>query len=81
MDLDQNKAISKIIEYFENNNIGNKSVNYKIRDWGVSRQRYWGCPIPVIYYEDGTYRVLDKEELPVILPYDVKLEGQRKCSS
>ena len=74
--LDKNKAISKIIEYFENNNIGNQSVNYKIRDWGVSRQRYWGCPIPVIYYEDGTYRVLDKEELPVILPYDVKLEGK-----
>ena len=74
--LDQSKAISKIIEYFENNNIGNKSVNYKIRDWGVSRQRYWGCPIPVIYYEDGTYRVLDKEELPVVLPYDVKLEGK-----
>ena len=74
--LDKNKAISKIIEYFENKKIGNKSVNYKIRDWGVSRQRYWGCPIPVIYYEDGTYRVLDKEELPVILPYDVKLEGK-----
>ena len=74
--LNKNQAISKIIGYFENNNIGNKSVNYKIRDWGVSRQRYWGCPIPVIYYEDGTYRVLDKEELPVILPYDVSLEGK-----
>ena len=74
--LNKNQAISKIIGYFENNKIGNKSVNYKIRDWGVSRQRYWGCPIPVIYYEDGTYRVLDKEELPVILPYDVSLEGK-----
>ena len=74
--LHKSQAISKIIEYFESNDIGNKSINYKIRDWGVSRQRYWGCPIPVIYYEDGSYRVLEKEELPVILPYDVKLEGK-----
>ncbi len=74
--LDKNQAISKIIKYFEDKKIGNKSVNYKIRDWGVSRQRYWGCPIPVIYYEDGTYRVLEKDELPVILPYNVNLEGK-----
>ena len=75
-DLNKNQAISKIIEHLESNNIGNKSVNYKIRDWGVSRQRYWGCPIPVIYYEDGSYRVLDKNELPVVLPYDILLEGK-----
>ena len=74
--LNKNQAITKIIKFFEEHNIGSKSINYKIRDWGVSRQRYWGCPIPVIYYEDGSYRVLDKEELPVILPYDVKLEGK-----
>ena len=74
--LEKEQAITKIIEYFENKNIGNKSINYKLRDWGVSRQRYWGCPIPVIYYEDGSYRVLDKDELPVILPYDVSLEGK-----
>ena len=74
--LNKNQAIAKVIEYFENNNLGKKSVNFKIRDWGVSRQRYWGCPIPVIYYEDGTYRVLNKEELPVTLPYDVSIEGK-----
>ncbi|MDB2360113.1 leucine--tRNA ligase, partial [Alphaproteobacteria bacterium] len=70
------KAIEKIVNYFEENNIGKKSINYKLRDWGVSRQRYWGCPIPVIYYEDGSYRVLEKSELPVILPYDVDLNGR-----
>ena len=74
--LSKKQAIEKITEYLEKENKGNKSINYKIRDWGVSRQRYWGCPIPVIYYEDGSYRVLNKEELPVLLPYDVTLEGK-----
>ena len=74
--LKKNEAIIKIIDHFEKLKQGKKSINYKIRDWGVSRQRYWGCPIPVIYYEDGTYRVLDKSELPVSLPYKVNLEGK-----
>ena len=74
--LSKDQAISKIIEYIDDHKIGKRSINYKLRDWGVSRQRYWGCPIPVIYYEDGTYRVLDKDELPVILPYNVSLEGK-----
>ena len=74
--LSKDQAISKIIEYIDDQKIGKRSINYKLRDWGVSRQRYWGCPIPVIYYEDGTYRVLEKDELPVILPYDVSLEGK-----
>jgi leucyl-tRNA synthetase len=74
--LTKDQAIQKIIELIEKQNLGKKSINYKIRDWGVSRQRYWGCPIPVIYYEDGSYRVLDKNELPVVLPYDITLEGK-----
>ncbi len=74
--LKKDEAITTIIEYFKKEGLGEKTVNYKIRDWGVSRQRYWGCPIPVIYYEDGSYRVLEKEELPVLLPYDVSLKGK-----
>ena len=74
--LSKNDAIEKICQYLENNKIGQKTTNYKLRDWGVSRQRYWGCPIPVIYYEDGSFRVLEKEELPVVLPYQVTLEGK-----
>ena len=74
--LKKSDAIDKIIEYLQKNKIGTKSINYKLRDWGVSRQRYWGCPIPVIYYEDGTYRVLEKEELPVVHPYEIKLSGK-----
>ena len=74
--LNKDQAIIQIIEYLETKKIGNKSINYKLRDWGVSRQRYWGCPIPVIYYEDGSHRVLDKEELPVVLPYNVSLKGK-----
>ena len=74
--LRKDKAIIKILNILKKKNLVKKTVNYKIRDWGVSRQRYWGCPIPVIYYEDGSYRVLDKEELPVLLPYDVSLKGK-----
>ena len=75
-DLNKDDAIKAIIKIFKKDGLGREKVNYKIRDWGVSRQRYWGCPIPVIYYEDGTFRVLEKSELPVILPYDVNLENK-----
>ena len=74
--LNKDQAIKKIIEYFEKNKLGKKKINYKLRDWGVSRQRYWGCPIPVIYYEDGNFRVLEKQELPVILPYNIDLNSK-----
>ncbi|MDO4940421.1 MAG: leucine--tRNA ligase [Erysipelotrichaceae bacterium] len=61
-------AINKMIEWLEQKNIGKKKINYKIREWIFARQRYWGEPIPVIHYEDGTIGVLADEDLPLVLP-------------
>ncbi len=65
------KAKEKIIEQIEKIKIGRKKINYKLRDWGISRQRFWGCPIPIIYREDGEIIAVEDSELPVKLP-DVK---------
>ncbi len=54
---------------------GDKKVNYRLRDWGVSRQRYWGCPIPIIYDKDGNAHPVAEEDLPVVLPEDVAFSG------
>ena len=62
-------AKNKIISELENKRIGKKKVNFKLRDWGVSRQRFWGCPIPVIYREDGEILPVEEDELPIKLPY------------
>jgi leucyl-tRNA synthetase len=68
----RDEGIGKVIAYLEKNKIGEKSVNYRIRDWGISRQRYWGAPIPIVHCEKcGPVRVPDKD-LPVILPLDVE---------
>lgn len=66
--LGKQEAIDKMLEYLEENNIGKKSVNYKLRDWIFSRQRYWGEPFPVIIWEDGKIDCLPLEELPLELP-------------
>lgn len=73
--LNNTDAIEKIALYAEKNGIGKKTVNYRLRDWGISRQRYWGCPIPVIYCEKcGTVPVPEKD-LPVVLPTEVDFRG------
>jgi leucyl-tRNA synthetase len=66
--LDKQSGIDKMIEFLENNNIGHKDINYKLRDWIFSRQRYWGEPFPVIFYEDGSVEVLSEKDLPLELP-------------
>lgn len=75
--LNKEEAIDKIIKYLEENNIGKKEVNYRLRDWIFARQRYWGEPIPIIHLENNKDVVLSDEELPLILPIlnDYKPEG------
>ena len=66
--LNKTDAINKMLEWLEERKLGKKKVNYKLREWIFARQRYWGEPIPVIHYEDGTVGVLADEDLPLILP-------------
>lgn len=66
--LDKEQATAQMIQWLEEKKLGSKTVNYKLRDWLFSRQRYWGEPFPIIKYEDGTIRCLDEDELPVALP-------------
>ncbi|MDN6195709.1 MAG: leucine--tRNA ligase [Atopostipes suicloacalis] len=61
-------AISKMIDWLEENNKGNGEVNFRLRDWIFSRQRYWGEPIPIIHWEDGSTTAVAEEDLPVVLP-------------
>lgn len=71
---DKLDGIKKMIEWLEANKLGTKKINYKLRDWIFSRQRYWGEPFPLLKYEDGTIRCLDPDELPVTLPELEKFE-------
>lgn len=74
--INSNEAFNKIVEKIEKENIGRKTVNYRLRDWLISRQRYWGCPIPVVYCDCCGIVPVDKKDLPVLLPTDVEFTGK-----
>ncbi|HEX8974257.1 MAG TPA: leucine--tRNA ligase [Patescibacteria group bacterium] len=69
--LDSAEARQKMADWLEKENVGKKKVNYRLRDWLVSRQRYWGAPIPIIYCEDCGAVPVPENDLPVVLPTDV----------
>ena len=73
--LSSEEAFDAIVAKFEQLGTGKKRINFRLRDWGVSRQRYWGAPIPMKTLEDGTEVTVPLEELPVVLPEDVTLNG------
>lgn len=75
--LDKAQAIDKMVEWLEAEGVGNKKVTYRLRDWLFSRQRYWGEPIPIIHWEDGTTTAVPEDQLPLVLPVtkDIKPSG------
>jgi leucyl-tRNA synthetase len=74
--LNSKEAQAKIIEYFEDKKIGKKTTNFKLKDWGVSRQRYWGAPIPFVHCHDCGIVMEKKENLPIALPEDIVITGE-----
>ena len=75
-DMKNTKAKKAIIYHFEQNNLGKKTINYKLRDWGVSRQRYWGAPIPFVHCENCGIVPEKIQNLPITLPEDVQITGE-----
>ena len=67
------ESIIKTIEILEKKKLGNKKINFRLKDWGVSRQRYWGCPIPIAYDKNGNVLTIPKDHLPVKLPENINL--------
>ena len=69
------EAIKKVITIIEEKKIGEKKISFRLKDWGVSRQRYWGCPIPIVYKQNGETLPVSKKELPILLPEDIDLNA------
>ena len=70
------ESVSKTVNILEKKKIGKKQINFRLKDWGVSRQRYWGCPIPIVYDEKGNPKPIPKKDLPVKLPDKVDLNSK-----
>ena len=75
-DLSVPDAIKKIIKVISEKKIGKEKITFRLKDWGVSRQRYWGCPIPIVYNSKGEALTVEKKDLPVLLPDDVDIKAQ-----
>jgi len=73
--MDSAAAFAAIADHFEETGRGRRAINYRLRDWGVSRQRYWGAPIPIIYCEDCGAVPVPEKDLPVVLPEDIEFTG------
>ncbi|MCH8944156.1 MAG: leucine--tRNA ligase [Proteobacteria bacterium] len=73
--LDSAAACDAIADHFEKSGLGKRKVNYRLRDWGVSRQRYWGTPIPIVYCDDCGAVAVPEDQLPVVLPEHVEVTG------